>query len=300
MNPINKAIVAVVKLLPKSMVYIFAKRYIAGLYLQDAVQATKDFNKRGILTTIDVLGEAITTKEQAIAAKEEALQVLDAIHNEKLLANLSIKPTQFGLDIDEEFAYQQILVLVKRAAEINSFVRLDMEDSATTDKIINLYKRLRETHSNLGIVVQAYLKRTHQDVKELDKMSANYRLCKGIYVEPAEIAYKGKQEVRDNFMKILRQMFEDRCYVGIATHDIWLIDESYKLIKEMNIPKDQFEFQMLLGVADTRREKINKDGYKIRVYTPFGTDWYKYSIRRLKENPNMASQIAMNMFSKRI
>jgi len=294
---INKIIVFVVQLLPKSVVGFFSKRYIAGVTLDKAVDVVINFNKKNIYATLDVLGESIKNKSEALESKKEALEVLDAIVKHNLKANLSIKPTQMGLAIDEQFAYEQIAELVERAKQINNFVRIDMEDSPYTDATFRVYKKLREKYDNVGVVVQAYLKRTYDDVVELDKMNTNYRLCKGIYVEPASIAYKDKQEVRDNYLKILERMLKDGDYVGIATHDIYLIEGAYKLIKELNIPKDKFEFQMLLGVKEDLRDKINADGFKIRIYVPFGEKWYAYSVRRLKENPQMAGYIFMNLFS---
>jgi proline dehydrogenase len=186
---------------------------------------------------------------------------------------------------------------VEKAKGINNFVRIDMEDSPFTDKTINLFKRLKNDFNNVGLVLQAYLKRTTSDVITLNKLGTNYRLCKGIYIEPATIAYKDKQGIRENYLKSLELMFKNGNYVGIATHDEYLINEAYKMIKEMNISKDKFEFQMLLGVREDLRDRINDDGYKIRIYVPFGKDWYPYSIRRLKENPQIAGHIFKNIFS---
>jgi proline dehydrogenase len=293
----NNLIVFIVRLLPKQVVGFFSRKYIAGETLEEAVKVVQDFNKRGILATMDVLGESIKNKGEASEAKFKALEVLNAIEKYKLNANLSIKPTQMGLAIDEEFAYNQVEELVRKAKEINNFVRIDMEDSPYTDATFRLLKKLRTKYDNVGVVVQSYLKRTYDDVVCLNKMNTNYRLCKGIYVEPEEIAYKGKQEVRDSFIKVLRRMLNDGNYVGIATHDDYLINEAYSIINEMNIPKSKFEFQMLLGVKEDLRDKINSDGYKIRIYVPFGKDWYPYSIRRLKENPAMAGQIFKALFS---
>lgn len=297
MSIFNKLIVQLVQLMPKSVVGFFSKKYIAGESLEHAINTVQDLNAKGIYATMDVLGESVTNKEEAIASKDACLEVLNAIKKHNLLSNLSIKPTQMGLAIDEDFAYEQVLELVKKAQEINNFVRIDMEDSPYTDATINLYKRIYENYKNVGVVVQSYLKRTYDDVVILNKLGTNYRLCKGIYVEPYSIAYKDKQAVRDNFMKSLAEMFKNGNYVGIATHDKYLIDESYKLIREMNIPKEKFEFQMLLGVREDLRDKINNDGYKIRVYVPFGNDWYAYSIRRLKENPSMAGHIVKSIIS---
>ena len=297
MDAFNNLIVRVVQLMPKPVVGFFSKKYIAGETLQDAVDFVKKLNAKGIYATMDVLGESVANKSESIKCKNEALDVLEAIEKNKLMANLSIKPTQMGLAIDEQFAYEQILELVKKAAEYKNFVRIDMEDSPFTDKTINLYKRIYADYKNVGVVIQSYMRRSFDDVVALNKIGTNYRLCKGIYVEPAAIAYKGKQEVRDNYLKILDQMFKDGNYVGIATHDKPLIDAAYTRIKEQNIAKDKFEFQMLLGVREDLRDKINSDGYKIRIYVPFGKDWYAYSVRRLKENPSVAGTIAKSFLT---
>lgn len=301
MNILNQLIVNIVQMMPKNIVGFFSRKYIAGETLQDGINVVKQLNAKGIYATMDVLGEAVKNKEESIDAKNKAMEVLDAIEKYNLMANLSIKPTQMGLLIDEEFAYQQIMELVKRAHDINNFVRIDMEDSSTTDMTIDLFKRIYQQFKNVGVVIQAYLKRSFDDVIVLNKLGTNYRLCKGIYVEPASIAIKDRQAIRDNYLKILKQMFIDRNYVGIATHDKYLIDEAYKMIRELNIPKDKFEFQMLLGVREDLRDKINNDGYKIRVYVPFGKDWYAYSVRRLKENPSIAGHIVKSFltFGKR-
>lgn len=301
MSIINQAIVKAVTLMPKSVVGIFSRKYIAGDTLQDGIRTVQQLNAKGIYATLDVLGEAIQNREEAESYKKQAIEVLEAIDKYKLMANLSIKPTQMGLNIDVDFAYQQIREIVAKAKEIESFVRIDMEDSSTTDNTIEVYKRVYQEYKNVGIVIQAYLKRSLNDVIILNKLGTNYRLCKGIYVEPASIAIKDRQAIRDNFLKILRQMFIDGNYVGIATHDKYLIDEAYKMIRELNIPKNKFEFQMLLGVREDLRDKINNDGYKIRIYVPFGKEWYAYSIRRLKENPSIARHIVKSFltFGKR-
>jgi proline dehydrogenase len=285
--------------MPINLVWLFSKKYIAGKTLQSAVNLVKELNGKGILATLDVLGESVKTREEAIEAKNKAKEVLDAIVKNKLNANLSIKPTQMGLAIDKELAYKQILELVKKASEINNFVRIDMEDSPYTDLTFEVYKRIFEEYNNVGVVLQAYLKRTFNDTILLNKLGTNYRLCKGIYIEPATISYKDKQAIRDNYLKCLELMLKNGNYVGIATHDKYLIDKAYELIKTLNVPKDMFEFQMLLGVREDLRDKINKDGYKIRIYVPYGEDWYKYSIRRLQENPNIAGHIVKEFFAMR-
>lgn len=292
-------LVKMVEMMPQKMVWIFSRKYIAGESLEAAVELVKELNSKGIIATMDVLGEAISTKEEAVNAKDKAMQVLEIINTEKLDANLSIKPTQLGLAIDAELAFELVKELVSRAKKLNNFVRIDMEDSPYTDATINLFKRIYEEYDNVGIVLQAYLKRTYNDAIVLNKIGTNYRLCKGIYIEPATIAYKEKQAIRDNFIKTLESMLKNGNYVGIATHDKPLIDAAYKLISDLNIPKNKFEFQMLLGVREDLRDKINSDGYKIRIYIPFGKDWYKYSIRRLKENPNIAGHIVKEFFAFR-
>jgi len=292
-------LVKTVQIMPINLVWLFSKKYIAGKTLQSAVNLVKGLNAKGILATLDVLGESVKTREEAIEAKNKAMEVLDAIVKNKLNANLSIKPTQMGLAIDKELAYKQILELVKKASEINNFVRIDMEDSPYTDLTFEVYKKIYEEYNNVGVVLQAYLKRTFNDTILLNKLGTNYRLCKGIYIEPSTIAYKDKQAIRDNYLKCLELMLKNGNYVGIATHDKYLIDKSYELIKSLNVPRDMFEFQMLLGVREDLRDKINKDGYKIRIYVPYGEDWYKYSIRRLQENPNIAGHIVKEFFTMR-
>ncbi len=297
MSFFNKIIVAIVQLMPKAVVGIFSRKYIAGETLEEAVKTVKSLNQKNIYATIDVLGESIKNKEEAFEAKKKALEVLDTIDKFRLMANLSIKPTQMGLSIDEDLALEQISELVEKSRQNNNFVRVDMEDSPYTDLTFNLYKRLRENFDNVGVVIQAYLKRTFDDAVVLNKLGTNYRLCKGIYVEPPAIAYKDKQVIRDNYLKVLETILKAGNYVGIATHDEYLIEAAQKLIKDLNIQKDKFEFQMLLGVREDLRDKINAAGYKIRIYVPFGKDWYPYSIRRLKENPQMAGYIFKSLFS---
>lgn len=296
MNPINRAIVEFVKLLPKAVVRKFANRYIAGESLVDGVRVVKELNSKGIIATMDVLGESVTNKDESVQAKKEYLEVLDAIEKHKLKSNISVKPTQMGLNIDREFCYEQIAELAERAKLYNNFVRIDMEDSSTTDDTFYVYRKLKEKYSNVGIVIQAYLKRTMDDIKHPEMKDANYRLCKGIYIEPEEIAYKGKEEIRKNFLRILEYLLDNGNYVGIATHDDFLVNKAYEMIKEKNLGKDKYEFQMLYGVKEKLRDRINSNGDAIRIYVPFGKHWYNYSIRRLQENPTVAWYITKSVF----
>ncbi|NNG26673.1 MAG: proline dehydrogenase [Ignavibacteriaceae bacterium] len=299
MSFFHTLLVKTVQLMPEKFAWFFSKNYIAGKTLSSAIKVVKDLNTKGMLATVDVLGESIETKEEAIQAKEQVMEVLDVIADRNLNANVSIKPTQFGLAIDEDFAYEQILDLVIKAETMNNFVRIDMEDSPYTDSTLNVYKRIFNDHTNVGVVLQSYMKRTYSDAVTLNTLGTNYRICKGIYIEPEAIAYKDKQAIRDSFMKTLEEILKNGNYVGIATHDKYLIDESYNLIKKLNIPNDKFEFQMLLGVREDLRNKINNDGYKIRIYVPFGKDWYAYSLRRLQENPQLTGHIVKEFFAIR-
>lgn len=295
MSILNSIIVSFVKYLPQSVVHIFAKKYIAGEELQDAVNVTKELNAKGIVATLDVLGEAIKTKEEATEEKEECFRVLDAIEKNNLDANLSIKPTSLGLSIDPEFFYENMREVISKAKSYNNFVRVDMEDSPYTTITIEIFKKLQNEFDNCGIVVQSYLKRTEDDVEELNKTNTNYRLCKGIYVEPEEIAFKDKQKVRDNFMLLLEKMLLNKSYVGIATHDDPLVEGSYEVINKMGLQKDEYEFQMLYGVKEKLRDKINADGHKLRIYVPYGKKWYAYSMRRMQENPEIAGHITKSI-----
>jgi len=293
LNPLHNLIVETVKIMPKSIIYLFAKKYIAGKTLSNGVAVAKDLNSKGIMTTMDVLGESVRQKEDAINFVNQFLELLDTIEKEKLNSNISTKPTQLGLNIDFDFCVVQYEKIIERAKMYNNFVRIDMEDSSTTDSIIKLYTKLYQKFpQNVGIVVQAYLHRTIDDVREMDKIKTNYRLCKGIYIEPKEIAYKEKKEVRDNFIKNLNLMLDDGCYVGIATHDKPIIDKAFEIIKTHKLSKDKYEFQMLYGVTENLRKQILDNGHRMRVYVPFGDQWYYYAIRRLQENP----QVAWTMF----
>ncbi len=293
----NKMIVQFVKFLPKSLLFLFAKKYIAGTTLQEAINEVGKLNAKGICATMDVLGEAISDLSEADEAKREVIEMLDIIEQNKLDANVSIKPTQMGLAIDVDYCYKLFDEILAKAKQLNNFIRIDMEDSPFTDATFNLLIRLREKYDNVGIVVQAYLKRTMGDITKLNPTGVTYRLCKGIYVEPAEIAYKGYQEVRDNYLRLLEKIFDDGNYVGIATHDDYLVEGAYKLIEKKKISKDRYEFQMLYGVKESLRDKIKNGGHKIRIYVPFGVNWHAYSIRRLQENPKLAWYITKSIFT---
>lgn len=298
MNPINKVIVGILPLFPKKLVRVFANRYIAGDKLSEGIEVVKKLNAKNILSTMDVLGESIKDRNEAIQSKNESLEVLDGIKETGVNSNLSIKLTMLGLNIDFDLCLSLVTEILERAKSYNNFVRIDMEDSPVTEATIKIFEEVRKKFDNVGLVLQSYMRRSEADVLRLTEQKANFRLCKGIYVEPETVAYKGKQEIRDNFLKLLRLMFDKKAYVGIATHDDYLIEGAKKLISEFGLKKDEYEFQMLLGVKEKLRGKIVAEGHKMRVYTPFGERWYQYSIRRFKENPNVAFQVVKAFFSR--
>jgi proline dehydrogenase len=299
MNLPNRLILSIIQLLPKNLVRPFAMRYIAGETLADAVRTVCALNSKNLMATLDVLGENITTKEESIAAVKECEQVLHTIHENHLNSNLSIKLTQFGLKMDEEFCYSNVKRLLGIASGYDNFVRIDMEDSSTTSPTFKLYERLRsEGSQNVGVVIQANMRRSEEDIRSLIPVKGNVRLCKGAYLEPERIAFRDKEEIRLNYMKLLKVLLEARCYVGIATHDDYLVTGAYQYIQEMNLKKTDYEFQMLHGVRIKLRDKILADGHRLRVYVPFGRHWYAYSIRRFKENPQIAWYILRALFSR--
>lgn len=293
----NQLVLKTMPFVPKSIVYLFAKKYIAGPALSDAINATKKLMEIGGWSTIDVLGEFVTTRERANHETEMCMEVLDAIAENKLHTYSSIKPTSLGLGIDFDFGYQNIKRLVAKADKLGIFVRLDMENSPYTTMTLDLYKKLRDSgHDNVGIVIQSYMRRSIDDVKSLLEYKPKIRLCKGIYVENEKIAYKGYEEVRQNYRDLLDLMLDNGLYVGIATHDEVLIQYGLDSVAKRKLSNDKYEFQMLLGVRDNRRDEILKLGHHLRVYVPFGEDWYGYSTRRLKENPQMVSHIVKSIF----
>ena len=296
MSMFNNFIVSTIPLIPKFVVRRFAGPYIAGESIADALATVKKINASGAMATIDLLGEFITDKSQAIRDTAELKTLLKSINEQKLNANVSIKPTQFGLLLDAEFAYQNIRALIELAKEYGNFIRIDMEDSPCTQLEIDLYLRLRKEFDNVGLVIQAYLYRTDADVDLLISHKANLRICKGIYVEPEAIAIKDRDGIRANYLKQIEKMFANKCYVGVATHDEYLVNEVYKLVEKYNVQPHEFEFQMLLGVLPKLRESIVKKGFRLRIYVPYGKEWYGYSIRRFKENPQMAGYVAKAIF----
>lgn len=298
MNPINTILVKTIPLFPKKLVRLFANKYIAGDSIEDAVKTVQFLNSKNIMATIDVLGESIKDRDEARKSKDESLEVLDTIVKHKLDGNLSVKLTMLALAMDYDLCKSLFTEILDSAKSKNIFVRIDMEDSSVTDITIKMYKEMRAKYDNVGLVLQAYMRRTEKDVLDLTQEKSNFRLCKGIYIEPEAIAFKGKQEIRDNFLKVLRIMLERNAYVGIATHDDFLTKGAEDIIREMKLEKDKFEFQVLLGVRERLRDELVAKGYRMRSYVPFGKRWYQYSIRRFQENPNVAGQVLKALFTR--
>jgi proline dehydrogenase len=293
MSLFSKLVVASLPIIPKGIVKTVARRYIAGPFLDDAVRTSQQLMSIGASATIDVLGEFVESRERAIEDSAMSRSVVDAIHGNKLDAYLSVKLTSMGLDIDHEFAYENLLTVVRRASELGVFVRMDMENTPYTDITLDFYRRLRtDGHHNVGVVIQAYLRRSEADIRSLLEYQPSVRLCKGIYVEEEVHAFKDPDDIRTNYRKLLRLLLDNGGDVRIATHDEQLISDAERAILERNISPQNAEFQMLLGVREDRRDVLLKAGYKVRIYVPFGEDWYGYSTRRLKENPQVAGYIA--------
>lgn len=297
MSLFDKLVVWSLPLVPKPIVGYFSKNYIAGSKLDDAVRVVKDLNAKGIMATIDLLGEEVAHREEAEEAAEMYRTILRRIDEDNLDANISVKPTQMGLKIDKDFCYQNIKSILEQAVSLNNFVRIDMEDRTVTTDTIELFLRYKDEFENhVGMVLQSYLRRTADDVRNLVKYKVNIRLCKGIYNEPRTDAYKQMPIINENFKYCLEMLVKGGCYVGIATHDEILVWHGIKTVEEMELKKDEYEFQMLLGVDEKLRDIIVSAGHRLRVYVPFGKDWYPYSTRRLKENPQMAGYVFKAIF----
>ncbi len=291
MTLLDKAIVLMLPVVPKPVVQLFSSRYIAGSTLDEAVEVVRTLNGEGKLATVDVLGEEITRESEARAIAQAYCDAFTAIERDHLDSNVSIKPTALGLDLSYELCRENLETVLTEAARYGNFVRIDMEDTATTSDTLRLYRELRESgFDNVGVVLQAYLHRTLDDVRELADLEPNVRLCKGIYVEPPTLAFTGYEDVRANYIRALDALLELGAYVGIATHDEWLIGQALERVEGMD--SADYEFQMLLGVRERRASELVAAGHRLRVYVPFGEHWYQYSLRRLQENPTMAGTIA--------
>jgi proline dehydrogenase len=296
MHLFNTIVVTALPAVPRPVVRYFAGRYIAGETLQDAIRCVRQLNGEGACATLDVLGEDIFHKDEAIASRQKSNEVLHAIAREKLDSNLSIKLTSLGLKLDKAFCTENVREILRVAAGYNIFVRFDMEDSTCTTDTIDIFRALHREFPGTGIVVQAYLHRTEDDVKGLLGENSNFRLCKGIYKERPAIAFQSRGDVQQNFTRLLDVMLTNHAYVGIATHDSVLVEAGERFIRERGLQRDQYEFQMLLGVRPELRRRLVRDGHRVRLYVPFGEHWYGYSMRRFKENPEVAGYVFKALF----
>jgi len=299
MAVLDRAIVRLLPAVPRAVVRHISSRYIAGPELDDATATVRSLNNRGKLATIDVLGEEITNEEEThviAAAYEEVLAEIDRRH---LNSNISVKPTALGLELDPALCKRNLQRLLHRARVRENFVRIDMEDATTTDATLAIYRELREAgYDGVGIVLQASLKRTLSDAGELADLKPNVRVCKGIYVESPDIQFRDFHAVQASFVSVVEALFDAGCYVAIATHDEWLIEEAKRIVGERSLPPGAYEFQMLLGVRPRLGDALVEEGHRLRIYVPFGSHWYEYSLRRLQENPSVAGYIASDTFGR--
>ena len=295
----QRALVSLLPLMPRSLVWRVSKRYIAGTSLEQALDVVASLNRDGMAATLDVLGEDITRADEAESCRDEYLAALRRIHERKLDCNISIKLSAMALRFDLPLCRSIVDSLVDTASELENFVRIDMEDSSVTDETLGIYRDVRKRASNVGTVVQAYLRRTEEDVRVmLAEGKTHLRLCKGIYVEPEGLAFQGFEEVRESFRNLLRQMLEGGIErVGIATHDPPLVEAALDVIRELDVPRERYQFQMLLGVAERLRGELVKAGHPLLVYVPYGEMWYPYCIRRLRENPKIAGHVVKQLLT---
>ncbi|MBU1702737.1 MAG: proline dehydrogenase family protein [Candidatus Eisenbacteria bacterium] len=289
----DQLVVRSLPFVPRPLVGYFSRPYIAGQMMDEALKSVHQLNQEGFMATLDILGEGVADVSQTRVTRDEYLQLINRIPERRLDANVSIKLTALGLNLDKGLCLENLRVLVKRAAELNSFIRIDMEDITTTDATLEIHRILAaEFPGHVGVAFQAYLRRSVADAAGLIRMKANIRLCKGIYVEPYAAAYRDPEIIRRNFIELLEMQLKGGMYVGIATHDEILVWESERLIRRLGLGREQYEFQMLLGVAEKLRRTILDAGHRLRVYVPYGQSWYAYSVRRLRENPRLAGLVA--------
>ncbi len=298
MGILSKAFVETVSYMPESVVWRFARRYIAGTEICDGLKVRSDLYSRGMLNTMDILGEDIEDLEQINIINRLYCELVSEMHSSQIPGNISIKLTQFGLRADPVNLFSRVRELTEYAGEHGIFLRIDMEDATTTSTTLDLYNVLRQDGHKVGAVLQAYLKRSQEDVIELSKNApSNIRICKGIYKESPDIAFQNPDDIRDNFINILGLLFDMNSYPAIATHDPILIKRSLEEIKQRRLSPEQYEFQMLHGVGFNLRKMLLDEGHPLRIYIPFGKAWRAYSLRRFRENPKLAFYVLKNIVS---
>ena len=298
MSLLDKLIGASLPIVPKFVVRIVAKPYVAGETLDDQLQVIQSMNSQGFMVATGILGEFVTRREESEEAVRDYQKALDEIAARKLDSNVHIKPTHLGLKLDKDFCYQNVCHILDHAKGYGNFVRMDMEDSPCIDDTLDLYFRLREGYENVGCVIQARMRRSMDDVRRLAAVKANVRLCKGVYLEPRPIAYTHPRVIQDNYVALLEELLGAGCYVGIATHDEVLVWEALRIIDRLGLKPHQYEFQMLHGVDPELRRIIRDQGHRLRVAVPFGPNWYPYSVRRLRKNPAIAGYVFRAMFKR--
>lgn len=288
MGILNNLVVGTAPHLPKFVVGRIASVYVAGDKLKDGLNLVKKLNSKGYSGTLDLLGEEIENWKQTNKVREAYCDLLDGIENYGIDCNISLKLTALGLKIDKNLCWDNLSVVLDKARIYGNFVRMDMEDSSVTDATIKMCQKAKKYYSKCGTVLQSYMHRTITDIDELNVINANIRLCKGAYKEKEDIAYQGYQEIRENYLKCAEKIMDSGIYIGLATHDKWIINELEKLINKKNYNKKMYEFQALSGVPiDKILEKLTEEGHKVRYYVPYGPEWYAYSLRRMRENPDI-------------
>lgn len=288
---LNRAIIGLLGVIPERVLWRFARRYVAGVTLDEAVQMVRGLNAQGLLATLDILGEHVAIPAEARADGAAYGGILRTIQRKGLRCNISVKPTHMGLKLDGRLCLEILRGLVREADRLGNFVRLDMEDSTCTDETLALYRALRQETPAVGVVLQARLRRSQEDAKRLAGEGANVRVCKGIYPEPEPIAFQDRKTIRKNFLALLKILLVAGCTVGIATHDDWVIQEARRLVGQLGLPRDRYEFQMLLGVRPDLRQRLRAEGERVRIYVPFGEKWRAYCLRRFQENPRIVGYV---------
>lgn len=299
MNPFSRLVAASLPLVPTSVVRRIASRYVAGETLAQALETVRLLNAQGCMGTLDVLGEDVTLKEDSEGTVSEYLRALDGIASHGVDSNVSVKLTALGLKLDPQHCRREFARIVEGARRHGHFVRIDMEDSSVTEETIRIYLEARETYPRVGLVLQAYLKRSRDDARRAAAVGANVRVCKGIYVEPPEIAFRSREEIRESYAGLVDYLLGEGSYVGVATHDPILVRRALATVERRGLAREAYEFQMLLGVAGDLRRRLVGAGHRLRVYVPYGQAWEAYSLRRLKENPAIAGNVVKGFFSAR-
>ncbi len=301
MSLLDRAVGALLPAVPKPIVGVFSKRYIAGSSVSDAFRVVRELSREGAMATLDILGEYISSLDEAEKTTRAYVDLVRQIAAEKLPeTKVSVKLSGLGLLLDEKRCLENMRLLVRSAAETGGFVRIDMEDAQCTDATLSIYRTLRaEWPRHVGVVLQARLRRTIDDVEALTAEPANFRICKGIYLEPRTIAFTDPELIRSSFTLALERMIERNAYVGIATHDERLVFEALRLVRKHGLTRDRYEFQMLLGVEEELRRILIASGHRLRVYVPYGEEWYEYSVRRLRESPQIAGHALRALLRRR-